>query len=94
MVIQDNGKLPITVVTNDVSSSGISIFSYVPLDLGVIIDLEVITPFGKLTAKGVTKQVKEIVSWNSYLIGIQFVEIPDSSKDILIRLVSKRVNFR
>ena len=90
VVIRNNVKAPITLVTNDVSSSGISVFSYVPLDLGVIIDLEVITPFGKLTAKGVTKQVKEIVSWNSYFIGIQFVEIPDSSKDILIRLVSKR----
>ena len=91
VVIRINGKTPITVVTNDVSVSGLSVVSYVSLDLDTLIDVEVITPCGILAAKGKIKQVKEIVAMNTYFIGVEFIGISDNSREILTRLVVQKI---
>ncbi|MEB2309844.1 MAG: glycosyltransferase [Candidatus Brocadiaceae bacterium] len=72
LVIYNKGKPFLTAVTNDISVVGLSFTSYMPLELGMILIMEIFTPFGKCFVKGEIKQMREIVAENSYFVGIKF----------------------
>jgi len=80
----------IYAVTNDISVSGLSFTSPVPLGLGARIMMEVLTPFGKMVTEGEVRQVKEIVAEQSYFIGVKFYRFIAKSGDILAIVAGKR----
>lgn len=86
VVVRIDEKTTLTVVSNDVSISGLSFISYLPMEKESKVDVEVFTPFGTMITKGVVKRVKEIAAGDSYLVGIQFIQISDDSKKILMYL--------
>lgn len=86
MIIRYNGKKPITTVTKDVSISGLCFNSYAPLELGTVMVMEVITPFGNMVARGEIKQVKEIVAGRSFFIGVKFIKLYNHAENILLTL--------
>lgn len=88
VIVRTNEENTLTV-SNDVSISGLSFISYAPVEPESSIDVEIFTPLGTMVAKGIIKRVKEIVVWDSYLVGIQFVKISDDSKKILMYLAGK-----
>lgn len=89
LVVQTSENLSLTVVTNDISTSGLSFMSYVPLKSGTALTLEVFTPLGMVIAKGKVAQQREIDVGNSYFIGVKFVHISGCSEDILVNLSDK-----
>lgn len=88
VIVRTNEENTLTV-SNDVSISGLSFISYAPVEPESSLDVEIFTPLGTIIAKGIIKRVKEIVAWDSYLVGIQFVKISDDSKKILMYLAGK-----
>ncbi len=85
LVIYLQGKPSLAVVTNDISASGLSFTSYVPMEPGTTLNIEVFTPFGKFFAEGEIRQMREIVAENSYGIGVKFTRLFDSADDIYLR---------
>lgn len=83
VVIQNNDN-PLVAVTNDISMSGLSFTSYVPLETGVILSLKVITPFGAVDAEGEIRQAREIVAGHSYFIGARFTKFFNHAENILL----------
>ena len=54
------------------------------------LDMEIFTPLGTIIAKGKIKRVKEIMAGDSYLVGVQLMQISDDSKKILMYLAGKK----
>lgn len=94
LVVRRKGQNPVTVVTKDVSISGLSFNSYIPLEVDTIIVAEVITPFGNLLARGLVKQVREVVEGHSFHIGVQFVKLCNQAELILSRLTGEECKRR
>lgn len=86
LVIRNNGEPSLTVVTNDVSISGLSFTSYVPLESGTLLHMEIITPFGNFFAEGEIKQMREIVAENSYFVGVKFTHFFGQSEELGLRV--------
>ncbi|HHT9137100.1 MAG TPA: glycosyltransferase [Candidatus Wunengus sp. YC60] len=84
VVVQSSDKTPLIVVTNDISMSGLSFTSYVPLESGAILTLKTITPFGTLDAEGEIRQAREIVAGHSYFIGVKFIKLFNHAENILL----------
>ncbi len=82
LIVQTNGNTALTAVTNDISTSGLSFTSYLPLEIGARLTMEVITPSKTLVAKGEIRQVREITVGHSYFIGVKFIEFLESRKQI------------
>lgn len=83
VVIQNNDNTLIAV-TNDISISGLSFTSYVPLEIGAIVTFKVTTPFGAVDAEGEVRQAREIVAGHSYFIGARFTRLFNHSENILL----------
>ncbi len=60
LVVRNNEKTSITTTTNDISSGGLSFTSYIPMELGTVLTIEVSTPTGTLMAKGDIVQINLI----------------------------------
>ncbi|NUO07983.1 MAG: glycosyltransferase [Candidatus Brocadia sp.] len=82
LVVQNNGKPSLAAVTNDISISGLSFTSYVPLESGAILVMEIFTPFGTLVAEGEIKQMRAIGAEDSYFIGVKFTQFFDQSEGV------------
>lgn len=89
LVMQTSEGLSLTVVANDISASGLSFISYLPLESGAALTLEVFTPLGIIIAQGTVVQQREIVAGHSYFIGVEFIHISGSSKDVLLNLTGR-----
>ncbi len=95
LAVQINTFTSIITTTDDLSNGGLSFISYVPLELGTIVSMEVFSPNGTLIAKGKVAQTKEIVEGCSYYIGIKFVKFYEDSEKILPKLTgldTKKIN--
>ena len=91
LIINATGNSPLTVVANDLSVSGLSFVSYFLLESGVILDMEVFTPFGTFNAKGIVKHVREIMAGHSCLVQVKFIQISEYSVDILSNITGKKL---
>ena len=91
LIINATRYSPLTVVTNDISIAGLSFISYFLLESGVILDMEVFTPFGTLNAKGIVTHVKEIMTGHSYFVQVKFIQSPECSEDILSNITGKEL---
>lgn len=89
LLIHNHGGTSLTVVTNDVSVTGLSFTSYVPLTADTLLNMEIITPFGTLFAEGEVKQMREIVSENSYFVGVRFTHFFSQSEEPRFRGIRK-----
>ncbi|MBE7444660.1 MAG: PilZ domain-containing protein [Planctomycetia bacterium] len=89
LVVQDNGKPSLTAVTNDISISGLSFTSYVPLELGTTLVMKVFTPFGVLVAEGEIKQMRAIGVADSYFIGVKFTQFFDQPEDVFLQRIGR-----
>ncbi len=83
-VVIQNDDNPLIAVTNDVSMSGLSFTSYVPLENGAAVNLKVTTPFGTVDAEGEIRQAREIVAGHSYFIGARFTKLFNHAENILL----------
>lgn len=90
VVTQNNDKTPLIAVTNDISISGLSFTSYVPLESGAIVPLKTITPFGTLEGEGEVRQAREIVTGHSYFIGVKFTRLFKHSENILFDIIAEK----
>ncbi|TVL99968.1 MAG: hypothetical protein CV087_15710 [Candidatus Brocadia sp. WS118] len=86
LIVRTNGKIMLTVVTNDLSASGLSFISFMPVEAEEILDMEVFTPSGIFFAKGKIAQQREVAGGHSYFIGVKFINISGDSKTILLHL--------
>ena len=93
IIVQNNGNTSLTAVTNDISMSGLSFTSFVPLELGTILTMEVFTPSGTLVAIGEIRQVREIEVGYSYIIGVKFTQFLDRSENILLNRLKNTTTF-
>jgi len=84
IIVQNKENTSLTAVANDISMSGLSFISCVPLELGTMLTMEVYTPFGTLAAKGEVRQVREIEVGYSYSIGVKFTQFLNRSENILL----------
>ena len=91
LIINATGYSPLTVVTNDISIAGLSFISYFLLESGVILDMEIFTPFGTLDTKGIVKHVREIMTGHSYFVQVKFIQSPECSEDILSNITGKKL---
>lgn len=69
---------------------GLSFTSYVPLESGTILSMEIFTPFGKCFVEGEIKQMREIVAENSYFVGIKFSHF-SAIKNMFVQCLSGRM---
>jgi len=89
LIVRINEKTTLTVVSNDVSTSGLSFISHASVEPESNLDMEIFTPLGTIIAKGKIKRVKEITAGDSYLVGVQLMQISDDSKKILMYLAGR-----
>ncbi len=82
LVVQTKRNTSLAAVTNDISASGLSFISYLPLEIGEILNMEVITPSKTLIVRGEVRQVREITIGHSYFIGVKFIEFLQLRKQI------------
>lgn len=89
LVVRNNEKTSITTTTNDISVGGLSFTSYMPMELGTVLTIEVSTPTGTLVAKGDIVQMKKIVEGNFYFISIKFVQFYNHSEESFFKLTGQ-----
>jgi cellulose synthase (UDP-forming) len=93
LVVRNNEKTSIITTTNDISGGGLSFTSYVPVELGTELIMEVSVPTGTLSVKGDVVQMKEIVGGSSFFISIKFVQFYNHSEEGFFNLTSQKSKF-
>lgn len=86
LIIHTKDKTSRIVVTNDMSASGLSFISFIPMETGEILSMEVSTPVGKVMVEGEIVQQSEIVAGHSYCVGVKFIHISARSENIVVNL--------
>ena len=91
--VESNSSIPLTTYTKNVSSGGFLFRSNNPVKFGSVIRLkfflENLNEFISAEAKVV--RVEEIVENKIYDIGIEFVNVPDSDIDKLIKYLTNKL---
>jgi cellulose synthase (UDP-forming) len=75
-------------VSEDVSRSGLSLISHVPLKAGEHMPVEMMTPVGRVYGEVEIRHSREVVAGRSYHIGCRLLALSRSSSQVLVRLLA------